>query len=166
VSWEKFGDRLPKKDIRKFIDKGDPVWRLLHGPDSIVAAQDREQMIHLVGLARMLSVINDAAAREVVDSRRPPTKHLTRSGPWSLNCHSSSPLVAMQKVVGSSPIWKAPLRLVFVASMRNLGTVRSSLVPTCAHSITWQPRRRRSHVLAYSLTDRPHSRIILSPAGP
>src|SRR5205085_5614194 len=50
--WDQIGKKLPKSELTKFIDKGDPVWRIL---ERSAPEGEREQLAHYVAVARALA---------------------------------------------------------------------------------------------------------------
>jgi hypothetical protein len=65
--WDSIGKKLPEGALHKYIDKGDPLWAVLHDGMRI-PSEERDQLTRLVAVARMNRQTNPKLAAEISDA--------------------------------------------------------------------------------------------------
>ena len=63
--WDQIGKKLPKSELTKFIDKGDPVWRIL---ERSAPEDGREQLAQFVAVARALARSEPEQSHEIAQA--------------------------------------------------------------------------------------------------
>jgi hypothetical protein len=64
--WESIGTKLPKRELNKMIDKGDPIWKIVH--EVAHRHDEEEELVQLVRVARALRGSDPEHSHELAEA--------------------------------------------------------------------------------------------------